>query len=737
MTVLESAFERVSDDIEAGRAKHYEYNLKIDIVLEDGIETVHGKVLLIKTLGVIKTATRGDEVIEFYDVEGTQVNADLKGIKSHDISKRFCVESTGGKTKVLLFGIRIQSTIPFSVIKDRIIPELKPLRTYMKIHHAGFEHGVNWSQLGFFLNTHPSFNDKTALLANEVTKKLEDGWYHDTKFWTAEKKHEIKTLFDSPNNIFRPTDIPFAMVPANANSKTSDDTINVSTTMLVIPNKYLRAGIQLMDYLILEAKSTTAYVPLGLKQTDKQVYHTILKAHSKWMDNHRNIQITFTAPYFDVVSVPGEKDGGKSILQIIQSIPDIIGYHLDTERSRINVSVDHLKFRSTQQLIQQEIEAQDFPFNMQVKMPRNAATDNSTTTASTVTMQSKYLYALSSIITTASNATCDETTTLQSTKSAWKRRTSVPIVIDYNNDLEQFPPLTTPKATATTRTINTNPSQANENASDTLTITTVNNAVAEALATAREEHRREREEHRSDIETLRIELRDLKVSFQSLVQTIANQSETIIHHIQSNKGPEMTEPSPPRKRRDNSNNKTPTRHNTSTYAEDTIMSDSSSSNTERRPKGPHFAQPRRRDRKSRGHGNAPEARKSTRYRRDDEDDDDDDDDDYSSGTSKRSQTRNIDESIGHFDAIIARAHDSEDEIIFQQSDQPEAIKTGPNETMDTTVGPANPTTLTASANNSPDDSFYEMMSDHSNAAEEERYVPSTQEDTKMSSGRED
>jgi len=150
MTVLESAFEQVSDDIEAGRVKHYEYNLKIDIVLDEGIETVHGKVLLIKTLETIKKAPRGTEVIELYDVEGTQVTSDLKGIKSHDISKRFCVESIGGKTKVLLFGIRIQSSIPFSVIKDRIIPLLKPLRTYMKIHHAGFEHGVNWSPLGFF-----------------------------------------------------------------------------------------------------------------------------------------------------------------------------------------------------------------------------------------------------------------------------------------------------------------------------------------------------------------------------------------------------------------------------------------------------------------------------------------------------------------------------------------------------------------------------------------------------------
>ena len=746
MTVLESAFEQVSDDIEAGRVKHYEYNLKIDIVLEEGIETVHGKVLLIKTLETIKKAPRGNEVIEFYDVEGTQVTSDLKGIKSHDISKRFCVESIGGKTKVLLFGVRIQSSIPFSVIKDRIIPLLKPLRTYMKIHHAGFEHGVNWSPLGFFINTHPNFNDKMLLLTHEVITKLEHGWYHDTKFWTDEKKHEIKTLFESPpDNIFRPTDIPFAMVPANANSKFNDNIINVSTTMLVIPNKFLRAGIQLMDYLLLEAKTTTSYVPLGLKQNDKQTYHTILKAHSQWMENHRNIQILFTAPYYDVVSASGEKEGSKSVIEILQAHPDVLGYHIDEERSRINVSVDHLKFRAAQQSIQQAIQAQEFIFDMQVKMPRNATTteENSTATASTVTMQSKYHHALSSIITTASNATIDDTNTLQSTKSAWKRRTSVPIVIDFNNeDLEQFPPLTTTaiNKAAPPRTINTNASQANENASDTLTITTVNNAVTEALAAAKEEHR-------SEMEALRTELRDLKVTFQILAQTIATQSETIMHHLQLNNTTaaptkpttENDEPSPPRKRRDKGNNKkTPTRHNMSSKLDSANMQKNTScvmstdTAINRRLEWHERNQPGSKD-----------------------DDDMSDTTDYSHSTN--------DESSRQIEAIIARASDSingdeegtrpEEEITFEREERPQAIDAAPNEKAAATTLPpsssANTTTAMETSttendetfysytNPSAEDDFFEMMSTHSNDAAGENNVSSTQEDTKMSSGRED
>jgi hypothetical protein len=637
-----------------------------------------------------------------------------------------------------LFGIRIQSSIPFSVIKDRIISLLKPLRTYMKIHHAGFEHGVNWSPLGFFINTHPNFNDKMRLLTHEVITKLEHGWYHDSKFWTDEKKHEIKTLFESTStNSFRPTDIPFAMVPANANSKFNDNTINVSTTMLIIPNKYLRPGIQLMDYLLLEAKTTTSYVPLGLKQTDKQSYHTILKAHSQWMENHRNIQIIFTAPYYDVVSTPGEKEGGKSVIEILQANLDILGYHIDEERSRINVSVDHLKFRTTQQLIQKEIHAQEFSFDMQVKMPRNApATDNSVATASTVTMQSKYHHALSSIITTASNATNDDTNTLQSTKSAWKRRTSVPIVIDFNNDLEQFPPLT-PTATKAPppRTINTTTSQAHENASDTLTITTVNNAVTEALAAAKEEHR-------SEMKALRTELRDLKVTFQILAQTIATQSETIMHHLQLNNAiaatkptTETDEPSPPRKRRDKGNNtKTPTRHNISSKT-DTASRQKNAGTT-----NTTTAINRRLEWYGGNNNN----------------------DDEMSDTTDNSYSTN-DEPTRQIAAITARAPDSingdeegrpEEEIIFEMENRSQNIDPAPNKEVLVLVleAPAAAISTTAMEISTTDndetfysytnpstteDDFFEMMSTHSNDAAGENKVSSTQEDTKMSSGRED
>jgi hypothetical protein len=338
-------------------------------------------------------------------------------------------------------------------------------------------------------------------------------------------------------------------------------------------------------------------------------------------------------------------------------------------------------------------------------------------------MQYKYHNALSSIITTASNATIDDTNTLQSTKSAWKRRTSVPIVIDFNNDLEQFPPLTpisTTKAPPPPRTINTNTSQA------------VNNAVTEALAAAKEEHR-------SEMEALRSELRDLKVTFQMLAQTIANQSETIMHHLQLNNATAATkpttendEPSPPRKRRDKGNNKkTPTRHN---------MSSKTNATTRQENTGATNATTAI-NRRLEWYGN------------------NNNNDENMSDTTDNSHSTN-DEPSRQIAAITARAPDSingdkerpEEEIIFEIEDRPQNIDPAPtkNAVLLLAKAPAaistivmetsatdNDETFYSYTNPSTEDDFFEMMSTHSNDAAGKNNVPSTQEDTKMSSGRED
>jgi hypothetical protein len=70
--------------------KLYDYNVKVDIELEAGVETVHGKAFLIKTLGIVSTATRPGDTITIHDVLGAPVSSDLKGIAASEIGHRLC-----------------------------------------------------------------------------------------------------------------------------------------------------------------------------------------------------------------------------------------------------------------------------------------------------------------------------------------------------------------------------------------------------------------------------------------------------------------------------------------------------------------------------------------------------------------------------------------------------------------------------------------------------------------------
>ena len=188
MTILESAFEQVSDTVPPDKPTYHAYDIKIDIMLEEGTKTVHGKATISKTLFALEKAVIADgNTIEISDTDNTIVKPDLNTVKAADITHRFKAEVINAKSKVFIFGIKIKTTIPFAVIKNRIIPSFQSTKTYIKIHHGGFDHGVNWSNLGFFINEHPRFSQ---LINNNINinEKFKKAWNTDNKYWTTEKK---------------------------------------------------------------------------------------------------------------------------------------------------------------------------------------------------------------------------------------------------------------------------------------------------------------------------------------------------------------------------------------------------------------------------------------------------------------------------------------------------------------------------------------------------------------------
>ena len=559
MTVLESAFEQVSDDIEAGRVKQFEYDIKVDIPLEDGVETVHGKPLLTRTLETLKNVARAEEVIEFYDIDNVQILPNLSGMKNNEIGKRFCVEITKGRKKTMMFGFKLKSTIPFVAIKDRTVDKFRQLNTYIRIHYGGFEHGVNWVNLGFLLDQHPTFSNKRDIKM-DIFDKVNDAWIKDADYWTATKKHEIKMLVNPNCTIFRPNFTPMETAPVTIASKLGDETVRITVLMITTPQKYVQPMTQIMDYLLLQSKSVKGYIPIAYKHENPEAFHDILAQHSQWMDDHRNIQVQFHDAYR--ASVQPGKDG-QFLMEFLKSRDDIIAVHADHQNNRYNISVDQKQFREVQQQIHDDIRSQAFPFKVTVKMPTKT-TDNSSITTNT-TKKMRYQEALESISITASNKRSSDTATISSNRSSktpnpWKRRTDIPVVIDFSNDDEQFPSLPTTRRPSS-------PSQASEHSANTLTITTIQTAVADALKMAREEHNKE-------MMTLRNEIKSLQDTFQLMMQTIATQSETINKHIislQPSHQEKDTSISPPRKRRPPQTDKTPTKSNKQPPAPSTIV----------------------------------------------------------------------------------------------------------------------------------------------------------------------
>jgi hypothetical protein len=231
MTVLESQFEQVADAIEAGDVVQYEYDLKFDVALKEPRETVHGKPILTNTFNLLQQAVRPNELIEFFDVHGNQFYPERLSGNKDKLGDMFCVEIGGPDSKIFMFGLKIQTTVAYSTLKDRIQPGLLASKTYMKIHYGGFEHGVNWNQLGFFIGKHPGFVDKPTLMMS-VLESFATGWKQDKQYWTNEKKQELQEKFQTGLSKFDPLSIPMIITSNITAAKAKDKEIRSQTATM-------------------------------------------------------------------------------------------------------------------------------------------------------------------------------------------------------------------------------------------------------------------------------------------------------------------------------------------------------------------------------------------------------------------------------------------------------------------------------------------------------------------------
>lgn len=507
MTILESQFEQVAGEIDSGEVIQYDYDVRFNILMKERLETIPGKAFLTTVLKIIKNVAKPGEVLELFDIDMNQVQPDLATVASEEIENKFCVELGGKDGKVFMFGLRIQSTIPYFVFKQRADNPLKARSTYVSLHRGGFAYGVNWVPLGLFVGKHPKFANQDAIKL-ELLNKFADGWNNDTEYWTTKKKKETQKVMNTKAARFDPTNIPLVITSMTIASTANHKTLRSYTVTVTAPRQLSRACRSIMDYLLLHAKTPLSqYVPLGLKTEDPTGFHNILKAHERWLENHRNIQINNIPSAAHYLDYPSNSDG-PTISQMLSSLPNILDTNYDPTHSRVNISVDKDHFLTVLNLLSQKLSQMTFDFQPSV---RKLPTTNTTISDQSVnTTNTKYSHILSDMISIAnSRASSDDQDTTRSHRSTNPWKPAVPSTIDfYNSAPDQFPPLSLPRAPPKVITTNIPPNT--DSSSDTITAATLQSAIQTALAEQQQKHTAEirsmRTTFQAEINLLREEL---------------------------------------------------------------------------------------------------------------------------------------------------------------------------------------------------------------------------------------
>jgi hypothetical protein len=73
-TIPESDFETMEGNMEASNNNKYVYDIKLEVVLKEELETVPRKASLLKSLRTIKKIKQKQEKINFYNTSGLQIS---------------------------------------------------------------------------------------------------------------------------------------------------------------------------------------------------------------------------------------------------------------------------------------------------------------------------------------------------------------------------------------------------------------------------------------------------------------------------------------------------------------------------------------------------------------------------------------------------------------------------------------------------------------------------------------
>ena len=472
--------------------KKYVYDIKFEVVLNEVKGTIPGKASLTKSLTTLQHARRKTEKIDFFDTNGIQISPTLQGIEQDEIEGRFSMEIGGFDENTLFFACKIQTTIPFSILKSRTIDEFKKHGIYFKIHRGGFKYGVNWSPIGFFLKQHPGYVDN-IILRDDLMAKITKSWNNDNEFFDDEQKEKIIRIIepDSNQESFDPMTIPFEIIQASIYAKNdTNEQIRANAVVLTIPFQFFKVGIAIMDYLVIATEIITNYIPLGYKKEEPEKYFNLVEDHIQWMESCRNITITNVPSYNHYVNVTNHM--GASLESILKNVKEIDNMCYIRNRNQVNILVPEQKQGYATNIIKDLLTSAAFPFKPQLAKkfnPTGSLGSSKSGTSKYSAVLAKYQKEQKSPNASVASSNGGVSRLTGQTGKSWGTSRKIPKEIDFTDSTE-FPPIATDNAKPhETQTQNTSHQQQDSSITDTTAI--IQQAIESALKKAYEVHKQE------------------------------------------------------------------------------------------------------------------------------------------------------------------------------------------------------------------------------------------------------
>jgi len=250
---------------------------------------------------------------------------------------------------------------------------------FIELHYGGFEHGVNWCSVGFYIKKHPLCNDHDDMLTT-LRQLLLQGWEHDNegdeKFWTDRLMEKImSTVAPTKTRLtFHPDEIPLVICPSGitdvriypnvliAGRIVYKTKVRTNVVMVCSPYRYKNIAQRIMEYLVNHHPIKLGeYVPMDMKGKDPTKFHTLLEDHERWMNSRSNIQMNHI-PNRNSFDEMKSTNGSTLRDLIMEELPHVLCASYDAAKQQVNILVDSGKYKETLTAAHEILKRENFIF---------------------------------------------------------------------------------------------------------------------------------------------------------------------------------------------------------------------------------------------------------------------------------------------------------------------------------------------------------------------------------------